>query len=161
MFRHKRIILVGPGASGKDHMRKLLESRGFRYAVSYTTRPPRPGEVEGKDYYFITQEECQRMKDNLEFYEAIDFNGWTYGTSNRQFYNDDVFIMTPSGLSHLKPEDRLTSLVIYFDIPEDIRKTRLENRVMPGHTVEARLQADRELFEGYIDFDVKITDPNY
>lgn len=158
---HKRIILAGPGASGKDHMRKLLESKGFKYAVSYTTRPPRPGEVDGKDYFFLSQEQCQSMKDNDEFYEAIDFNGWTYGTSNKQFYEDDVFIMTPSGIAHIKPEDRNTSFIMYFDIDEAIRKERLEARVMPGHSVEARLQADRDLFEGFTDFDIKITDPNF
>ena len=158
---HKRIILAGPGASGKDHMRKLLESKGFKYAVSYTTRPPRPGEVDGKDYFFLSQEQCQSMKDNDEFYEAIDFNGWTYGTSNKQFYEDDVFIMTPSGIAHIKPDDRNTSFIMYFDIDEAIRKERLEARVMPGHSVEARLQADRDLFEGFSDFDIKITDPNF
>lgn len=161
MNTHKRIILVGPGASGKDYMRKNLESRGFKYAVSYTTRPARPGEVEGKDYYFLTQEECQEMKRTNAFYEAIDFNGWTYGTSNTQFYSDDVFIMTPSGLSHLSPEDRKNSFVIFFDIDEAIRKERLEARVMPGHSVDARLQADRELFEGFNDYDLKITNPDF
>jgi guanylate kinase len=158
---HKRIILAGPGASGKDHMRKLLEARGFKYAVSYTTRPPRPGEIEGKDYFFLSHEQCQSMKDNDEFYEAIDFNGWTYGTSNQQFYEDDVFIMTPSGIAHIKPEDRKNSFIIYFEIDESIRKERLEQRVMPGHSVEARLQADRDLFEGFSDFDIKIIDPNF
>lgn len=158
---HKRIILAGPGASGKDHMRKLLESRGFKYAVSYTTRPPRPGEIEGVDYYFITKEECQQMKDDGFFYEVIDFNGWSYGTSLEQFYSDDVFIMTPSGLEHLGTEDRETSLVMFFDIEESIRKKRLEARVMPGHSVEARLQADRELFAGFTNYDVRISDPNF
>lgn len=158
---HKRIILAGPGASGKDHMRKLLEEKGFKYAVSYTTRPPRPGEVDGRDYFFLSQDQCQAMKDNNEFYEAIDFNGWAYGTSNKQFYEDDVFIMTPSGIAHIKPEDRNTSFIMYFDIDEAIRKERLEARVMPGHSVEARLQADRDLFEGFSDFDIKITDPNF
>ena len=70
-----RIILVGPGASGKDFMRKRLEERGMTYAVSYTTRPPRPGEKDGKDYFFLSQEQCQSMKDEDEFYEVIDFNG--------------------------------------------------------------------------------------
>jgi guanylate kinase len=158
---HKRIILAGPGASGKDYMRKLLESRGFKYAISYTTRPPRPNEVEGVDYYFITKEQCQQMKDDGLFYEVIDFNGWSYGTSLSQFYNDDVFIMTPSGLEHLKPEDRETSLVMFFDIEESIRKQRLEARVMPGHSVEARLQADKELFNGFTNYDVRISDPNF
>lgn len=156
-----RIILAGPGASGKDFMRKRLEERGMTYAVSYTTRPPRPGEKDGKDYFFLSQEQCQSMKDEDEFYEVIDFNGWSYGTTLKQFYRDDVFIMTPSGLSHLSEEDRAKSFVIFFDIEEEIRKTRLEERVMPGHTVDARLQADRELFAGFSNYDLKITNPNF
>jgi guanylate kinase len=158
---HKRIILAGPGASGKDHMRKVLEQRGFKYAVSYTTRPPRPGEVEGKDYFFISQEECQRMKDNDEFYEVIEFNGWSYGTSKKQFYEDDVFIMTPSGIAHIKPEDRQNCFIISFNIDEAIRRERLEARVMPGHSVEARLEADRKDFTNFTDFDIVITNPTF
>lgn len=156
-----RIILVGPGASGKDFMRKRLEERGMTYAVSYTTRPPRPGEIDGKDYFFLSQEQCQLMKDENEFYEVIDFNGWTYGTTLKQFYRDDVFIMTPSGLSHLSEEDRSKSFVIFFDIDEEVRRQRLSERVMPGHTVEARLEADRELFAGFSNYDLKITNPNF
>lgn len=156
-----RIILVGPGASGKDFMRKRLEERGMRYAVSYTTRPARPGEINKKDYYFLSEAECQAMKDADEFYEAIDFNGWTYATTVRQFYQDDVFIMTPSGLAHLSPEDRSASLVIFFDIDEAIRKERLQERVMPGHSVEDRLQADLKLFAEFSNYDLKITNPNF
>ena len=156
-----RIILVGPGASGKDFMRKRLEERGMTYAVSYTTRPPRPGEENGKDYFFLSQAQCQAMQDEDEFYEVIDFNGWSYGTTLKQFYRDDVFIMTPSGLSHLSKEDRAKSFVIFFDIDEEIRRQRLGERVMPGHTVDARLQADRELFDGFSDYDLKITNPNF
>lgn len=156
-----RIILVGPGASGKDFMRKRLEDRGMKYAVSYTTRPPRPGETDGKDYFFLSQTECQRMIDEGKFYEAIDFNGWTYATSVEQFYNDDVFIMTPSGLAHLAEEDRKKSFVIFFDIDENIRRVRLEERIMPGHTVDARLQADLDLFANFSNYDLKITNPTF
>jgi hypothetical protein len=101
------------------------------------------------------------MTNSGKFYEVIDFNGWTYGTTLEQFYRDDVFIMTPSGLSHLSPEDRAKSFVIFFDIDEEIRRQRLEERVMPGHTVEARLEADRELFAGFNNYDLKITNPNF
>ncbi len=156
-----RIILVGPGASGKDFMRKRLEERGMTYAVSYTTRPPRPGEADGKDYFFLSQETCKEMTEAGKFYEVIDFNGWTYGTTLEQFYRDDVFIMTPSGLSHLSPEDRAKSFVIFFEIDEEIRRQRLEERVMPGHTVDARLEADRVLFSGFNNYDLKITNPNF
>lgn len=101
------------------------------------------------------------MKDNGEFYEVIDFNGWSYGTSMKQFYEDDVFIMTPSGIAHIKPEDRKNCFIIAFNIDESIRRDRLEARVMPGHSVEARLEADRRDFENFTDFDIVITDPNF
>ena len=48
-----KVILVGKAAAGKDHMRKVMESRGFVYGISFTTRPPREGEIHGKDYYFL------------------------------------------------------------------------------------------------------------
>ena len=160
-MKHKRIILVGRAASGKDHLRKTLEARGFKYAVSYTTRPPREGEVDGKDYFFLTKEEATRMIERGEFYEWVEFNGWIYGTSNDQFYNDDVFIMTPTGISHISEEGRKNSFVIFLDISEEIRRERMLSRHMPGDSVERRLEADRKDFETFTNYDIKITDPNF
>ena len=158
---HKRIILVGRAASGKDFTRKKLEERGFKYAVSYTTRPPRPGEIYGKDYIFITPANAQDMIDRGEFYEWVAFNNWIYATSNEQFYRDDLFIMTPSGLAHLSPEDRAQSFVIYFDIAEDVRRQRMLERNMPGDSVERRIEADRLDFENFTDYDLRITNTDF
>ena len=47
-----KIIIVGPGGSGKDFLRKKMVNRGFEYGVSFTSRPPREGEEEGVDYYY-------------------------------------------------------------------------------------------------------------
>jgi len=157
----QRIILVGCAASGKDHMRKRLEEKGLKYAVSYTTRPPREGEVDGKDYFFLSTEEATRMIDSAEFYEWVEFNGWIYGTTVEQMKNDDVFIMTPKGLSHVKPEDRKNSLVFYFDIDEEVRTERLMKRDMPGDTLARRIEADKADFEGFTDYDVRIANPNF
>ena len=74
----KRIILVGKAASGKDFLRKKFEDRGFKYAISYTTRPPREGEIHGKDYFFMTRPQAQDMIDTGEFYEWVAFNNWIY-----------------------------------------------------------------------------------
>jgi guanylate kinase len=156
-----RIILVGRAASGKDHMRKRLEEKGLKYAISYTTRPPRDGEVDGKDYFFISPEAAQIMIEEGLFYEWVEFNGWIYGTTVRQMLEDDVFIMTPHGLSHVKPEDRKTSLVFFFDIPEEIRIERLKQRDMPGDSLERRIEADRADFENFTDWDIRITNPNF
>lgn len=158
---HKRIILVGRAASGKDHIRKKFEARGFRYAVSYTTRPPRAGEVDGKDYIFISEEVAQTMIQNDEFYEYVEFNGWLYGTPRQQFETDDVFIMTPTGLSHVDEVSRKQSFVIFIDIAEDVRRQRMLARDMPGDSVERRLEADRLDFENFSNYDIRITNHDF
>ena len=160
-MKHKRIILVGKAASGKDYIRKTFEAQGFKYAVSYTTRPPRPDEIDGQDYFFIKQPDAQDMIDKCEFYEWVAFNGWIYGTTKKQFYNDDIFIMTPAGLNQLSEDDRKTSTVIYLDIDEEVRKQRLLERKMPGDSVERRLEADREDFKNFKNYNIKITNQNF
>jgi guanylate kinase len=159
-MNHKRIILVGKAASGKDHARKILESRGYKYAVSYTTRPPRSNETDGEDYFFLSEEEFEKMAKNEDFYEHISFNTWRYGTSKAQFYSDDVFIMTPYGISKVHPDDRKRSLIILFDMDPEIRKARLMER-SDADSVERRLAADEADFENFTDFDIKITNHNF
>jgi len=157
-----RIILCGKAASGKDHLRKTLEGRGFRYGVSYTTRPPRKGEIDGKDYFFLEENEFQTLIEQGFFYEYVAFNGWFYGTSKEQwFVNDDVFIMTPTGISKLHAADRKSSFIIYIDIPTEIRRTRLTERNDNADSIERRLEADDKDFQNFTDYDIKITDHNF
>jgi guanylate kinase len=157
-----RIILCGKAASGKDHLRKTLEGRGFRYGVSYTTRPPRKGEIDGKDYFFLEENEFQTLVEQGFFYEHVTFNGWYYGTSKEQwFVNDDVFIMTPTGISKLHAADRKSSFIIYIDIPTEIRRERLMERNDNSDSIERRLEADDRDFENFTDYDIKITDHNF
>jgi guanylate kinase len=157
-----KVILVGKAASGKDHLRKVLEGRGFTYGISYTTRPPREGEVDGRDYFFLEEDE---FRDNIErkfWYEYVEFNGWLYGTSKEQFYDEcNLFIMTPKGVAHIDPVDRKKCTIIYIDIPMDVRRERLLNRQMPGDTLERRILADESDFAGFTDFDIRIDNPNF
>ena len=157
----KRLILCGAACSGKDYLRKKLEEKGFNYSISYTTRPPRDGEIEGKDYFFISKEAALDMIDKDLFYEWVEFNGWIYGTTRTQFYLNDVFIMTPSGIKNISKEDRLNSFIIYINIEESVRRSRLELRNMPGDTVERRLLADHNDFKDFTDFDIQITTPEF
>ncbi len=57
-----KMILVGKSAAGKDHLRKILEGRGFKYGISYTTRPSRHTEVDGQDYYFLEKDEFLNLR---------------------------------------------------------------------------------------------------
>lgn len=157
----KRIIICGHAASGKDHLRKRLESRGYQYALSYTTRPPRDNETPETDYRFVTEAQAQEMIREGGFYEWVRFNNWIYGTSKEQFETKNLFIMTPRGLQHLKPDDRKQSLIIFIDIAEEIRYARLLAREMPGDSVERRMEADRLDFLDFNDYDIRITNPDF
>ena len=90
------------------------------------------------------------------WYEYISFNGWYYGTSKIQFRNDDIFILTPKGISNLLPIDRKESLIIFLDIDENIRKERLFKRG-DVDKVERRLKADEEDFKNFTNFIIIFT----
>lgn len=160
-LKNRRIVLVGKAASGKDHLRKRFQNRQFNYAVTYTTRPPREGEVEGVDYHFITKDVAEFYISKNLFYEWVEFNGWIYGTTVEQFNTKDLFIMTPKGVSKIKPEDRDSTFIIYLDIPESIRRERLKGRVMPGDSLERRIIADEHDFSDFFDYDLRITNTDF
>ena len=89
----RRIIIAGKGGSGKDHLVKLLKEKDLTYSVSHTSRPPRDGEFNGVDYYFVTYEEAMlRMANEGEFYEWVEFNKWFYGTSLDEFYRANLLL---------------------------------------------------------------------
>ena len=157
-----KIILVGKAAAGKDHMRKILQGRGFIYGVSYTTRPQRNGEIDGEDYYFMEDSEFQEGINNGIWYEYVPFNGWYYGTTKKQFLeNCNLFIMTPKGISHIDPVERKNCTIIYLDISDDIREKRLRNRGDLNDKIERRMEADRIDFENFEDYDLIINNSKF
>lgn len=78
------IVLSGPSGSGKSTLLKKLFAEfpdKFGFSVSSTTRSPRPGEVDGKDYDFVTVEKFKDMIAHKEFVEWAQFSGNYYGTT--------------------------------------------------------------------------------
>jgi guanylate kinase len=77
----KLLVLSGPGGVGKSTVAKKLRQAGdFWVSISATTRAPRSNEIDGHDYYFVTNEEFSRMIDEDEFLEWAEFAGNRYGT---------------------------------------------------------------------------------
>lgn len=76
------LILSAPSGGGKTTIARLLLERrsDLGYSVSCTTRSPRPGEVEGKDYYFLDRDEFIRRRELGEFAECAEVHGKLYGT---------------------------------------------------------------------------------
>jgi guanylate kinase len=81
----KLLVLSGPGGVGKSTVaKKLREAEDFWVSVSATTRKPRVNEIEGHDYYFVSDEEFTRMVNADEFLEWAEFAGNRYGTPLEQ-----------------------------------------------------------------------------
>ena len=76
------LVICAPSGAGKTTLvkRLLQEFPHFGYSVSCTTRPPRPGEVDGKDYHFLSREEFQRRRLQGYFAEWAEVYGNFYGT---------------------------------------------------------------------------------
>lgn len=85
----KLIVLTGPSGVGKGTLMRLLLSRHpeLNYSISATTRPPRLGEVDGKDYYFISRSKFQQLIEEGEFLEWAEFAGNLYGTPRKPAIN--------------------------------------------------------------------------
>ncbi|MFW6133701.1 MAG: guanylate kinase [Planctomycetota bacterium] len=77
----KLVVITGPSGVGKSTITRAVRRRtGAGFSVSVTTRPPREGEVDGRDYRFIDDETFQRMIHNGELLEWAEVFGERYGT---------------------------------------------------------------------------------
>lgn len=81
------IILTGASSVGKGKIRDLLledKDMNLMFSISMTTRPPKAGEVDGKDYYFVSFKSFAEAIKNRELLEYTEFNGYYYGTPKNQ-----------------------------------------------------------------------------
>ena len=81
------LVLVGPAGAGKTTLAHLVQDRapGRRaFSVSHTTRPPRPTEADGVDYYFVDRPTFEALRDRGGFAEWAEVHGNLYGTSRAE-----------------------------------------------------------------------------
>lgn len=148
---HRRglmFILSSPSGAGKTTIarRILAEDGHIRLSVSYTTRPIRPGEVDGKDYYFVDREEFNRKVENSEFIEWAEVFGHLYGTPKAEIKaglkagHDYLFDIDWQGTQQLYQRMEV-DVVRVFLLPPSIGE--LERRLSSRGTDSADVVADR------------------
>lgn len=162
MRRGKTFIICGPSGVGKGTVvaRLLASYPKLYFSVSATTRPPRPGEVDGKHYHFLSREQFQRWIDEDAFLEHAEFVGNLYGTP--KLYVDkamdqgrdvilDIEIQGAEQVHRKRPE----AIRIYVAPPS---WAELERRLIGRGTedmekVRRRLERGKEEFAVARDFD--------
>ena len=129
------IVLLGKGGSGKDTVMNMIakECKNVQTVVSHTTRPMRKGEIEGKSYYFISDEKFCEMNKNKAFVEMRHYNVitddspqgcgvWYYGLAQKELENKldkghVIVVLDLQGYKELRK--------YYYDHEELFKKTRL------------------------------------
>jgi len=129
-------IVSAPSGAGKTTLcREVLDIfPGLRHSVSFTTRPPRSGEVHGKDYFFVAKDEFERMVREEQFAEWAEVHGNFYGTAfstlaeSRENGIDLILDIDCQGARLLK--DKQVAGVNIFILPPSYAelKRRLEGR---------------------------------
>ncbi len=157
------VILSSPSGAGKTTLVNLLSKQNnFEVSISHTTRQPRPKEVQNKDYYFVNDDEFNRLIKNQEFLEyAKVFNNY-YGTTRSPVINklnkgqNVLFDIDWQGADQIKNKKLDYKLISFFILPpsKEILFERLSNRDMKDKMiVEERMkQFDRDVLH-WINYD--------
>lgn len=149
-------VLSSPSGAGKTTLadRLLKGDTKLRLSVSATTRPPRPGEVEGVDYHFVSEKEFLRMQEAGEFLESAKVFGNYYGTPRAKVFHDldagvdYLFDIDWQGAQQLDSRARGDVVKVFILPPsrgELERRLRARNQD-PEDVVQARMaKADAEI----------------
>ena len=142
------VVISGPSGVGKGTVRKALfdmPNNNLVYSVSMTTRPKRPGEIDGVDYYFVSEAEFLKRKKSGKFLETAEFVGNYYGTPldkvNEQLDlgNEVVLEIEVDGAQQVKK--KMPDCVMIFIVPPG--KNALYERLRRRGTESEEIIAER------------------
>ncbi len=155
------VVISGPSGAGKDSLLQRLKQRGlpFHFVVTTTSRPPRPNEVHGVDYYFVSEEEFQRYIVQDELLEYALVYGQYKGIHKAQIREalasgrDVIMRLDVQGAATVR---RLVpdAVLIFLTADEAELRRRLEERQTDTpEQIERRLVRAREEMQAISEFD--------
>ena len=134
-MKGKLIIVSGPSGSGKSTVTKLVKDRlNIPLSISATTRQPRTGEINGKDYFFLTKEIFEQKIKNDEFYEYANVHGNYYGTLKEVVENNlskglNVILEIDVQGALIAKEKKKDAILVFFRTKDmETLENRLRNR---------------------------------
>jgi len=164
------IILSSPSGAGKTTLVKMLSDLDkFEISVSHTTRQPRPNETPNKDYFFIDENEFQRLIKNEEFLEYAKVFNNLYGTSRTPVIDkldkgkNVLFDIDWQGADQIKNKKLDYKLITFFILPPSKKELfeRLSNRDMKDKLIaeERMKQFGRDVLH-WINYDYVVVNDN-
>jgi guanylate kinase len=166
-LKNKGILFVvsGPSGAGKTTLYREAASSlpNLKHSVSYTTRRPRPGEVNDRDYTFINRDEFKGMIDRSEFAEWAEIHGKLYGTSKKRLEEtmdsgiDVILDIDVQGAEQLKK--KYQGGVYIFVLPPSLEALgeRLQKRMVNSkEEIEKRLKVAAKEIKRYREYDYVI-----
>ncbi len=161
----KLFVISGSSGVGKGTVLKGFLERNpeFMLSISCTTRSPRPGEIDGVNYFFISKEEFQDCINNNKFLEWAEFAGNYYGTKKKYINQcladgkDIILEIETNGAMQVKKQ--MPEAVLIFICPPSYET--LENRLRGRHTedeatIQKRLEEVKKELKAAENFDYKI-----
>ncbi|MCQ2776625.1 MAG: AAA family ATPase [Bacilli bacterium] len=142
------IVLSGASASGKTEVAKMLAKKyGIVKVITTTTRNLRVGEINGKDYFFVSKEEFLKMKENEEFVETTVYNGNFYGSLKREIADTKCIVADPQGLKAYSEIKNKNIVTFFLNAEEETRMKRMLERGDKPEDAAKRIANDREVFK--------------
>lgn len=165
------LVLSSPSGAGKTSIsRKILEQvDDIELSISITTRPRRPAEAEGKDYFFVDQQEFKDSAENGELLEYAHVFGHYYGTPKAQIYEqlnngiDVLFDIEWQGTQQLKQAAR-EDVVSIFILPPTLKalEERLSLRAQDSEeTVQKRMSMAEQEMSHWPEYDYVIVNNDF
>ena len=165
------IIISSPSGAGKTSVSKKILGRdhGVTFSVSATTRKPRSGEIDGKEYFFISKQKFEDMISRDEFLEYAEVFGNIYGTPRKPVEKalrngqDVLFDVDWQGGLNLRKSNLKRFVVSIFILPPSILELnkRLISRGQDSNeTVRARMLASKDEISHWQDYDYVLVNEN-
>lgn len=153
-MKGKLIIVSGPSGSGKSTVTKIVKDKlNIPLSISATTRNPRDGEIDGKDYFFLSEEEFKNKIANDEFYEYAEVHGNYYGTLKKTVEDNlnrglNVILEIDVQGALMAKEKKKDAILVFFRTKDmEVLEKRLRDRKTDSEEViQTRLKnAETEL----------------
>ena len=162
------VILSSPSGAGKTTITKKIQQKyqTFKISVSHTTRKPRPNEVDGVDYYFVSQEKFKKLIKEEKFYEYAKIFENYYGTSKKEvdklrISNDLIFDIDWQGTKQIIKFKNLKFIKIFLIIDKEELHKRLIKRNQNTKTdIDKRFNAFDEDSKHWKDYDYVLINKN-